>query len=170
MFAPWKESCDIPTQRIKKQRHHFANAGPSSENYGFSSSHEWSQESTIKKAACWRTDAFELWCWRRLLRVPWTARRPNQSILKEINLDYSSEELMLNLQYFDHLVWRTESLEKSLMLGKIEGRRRRDDRGRDGWMASVSQWTWVWASSGSWWKTEEPGVLLSAGSQRVRHR
>ena len=82
---------------------------------------------TIKKAECWRIDGFELWCWRRLLRVPWTARRPNQFILKEINLEYSLKGLMLKLkpQYFGHLLWRTDSLEKTLMLGKIEGRRRR---------------------------------------------
>ena len=82
---------------------------------------------TIKKAECWGTDAFELWCWRRLLRVPWTARRSNQSILKEISPDYSLEGVMLKLkpQYFGHMMWRTDSLEKILMLGRIEGRRRR---------------------------------------------
>ena len=81
---------------------------------------------TTKKSETWRIDAFELWCWRRLLRVPWTARRSNQSILKEISPEYSLEGLMLKLklQYFGHLMWRTESLEKTLMLGKIEGRRR----------------------------------------------
>jgi len=82
---------------------------------------------TIKKAECQRIDAFELWCWRRLLRVPWTARRSNQYILKEISPEYSLEELLLKLklQYFGHLMWRTDSLEKTLMLGKIEGGRRR---------------------------------------------
>ena len=80
---------------------------------------------TIKKAEHWKTDAFELWCWRRLLRVSWTARRSNQSILKEISCEYSLEGLMLKLQYFGHLIWRTDSLEKTLMLGKVEGRRRR---------------------------------------------
>ena len=80
---------------------------------------------TIKKAENQRIDAFELWCWRRLLRVPWTARRSNQSILEEINPEYSLERLMLKLQYFGHLMRRTDSLEKTLMLGKIEGRRRR---------------------------------------------
>ena len=82
---------------------------------------------TVKKAEHWRIDAFELWCWRRLLRVPWTVRRSNQSILKEISPEYSLEGLMLKLklQYFGHLMWRTDSLEKTLMLGKIEGRRRR---------------------------------------------
>jgi len=81
---------------------------------------------TIKKAECQRIDAFELWCWRRRLRVPWTARRSNQSILKEINPEHSLEELMLKLklQYFGHLMGRTDLLEKTLMLGKIEGRRR----------------------------------------------
>ena len=86
-------------------------------------------DGTIKKAECLRADAFELWCWRRLLRVPWTARRPNQSILKEISPEYPLEELMLKLQYFGHLMQRTDSLEKTLMLGKIEGRRKGDDRG-----------------------------------------
>ena len=81
---------------------------------------------TIKKAECWKIDAFELWCWRRLLRVPWTARRSNQSILKQISLEYSLEGLMLKLklQYFGHLMWRANSLEKTLMLGKTEGGRR----------------------------------------------
>ena len=115
-----------PRQHITKQKHYFANKGPSSQSYGFSSNHVWMWE-TIKKAECWRTDAFELWCWRRLLRVPWTARRGNQSILKEINPEYSLEGLMLKLklQYFDNLMWRTDSSEKTLMLGKIEGGRRK---------------------------------------------
>ena len=86
----------------------------------------------VKKAECWRIDAFELWCWRRLLRVPWTARRSNQSILKQISPGCSLEGLMLklNLQYFGHLMWRADSLEKTLMLGKIEGRKRRGQRVR----------------------------------------
>ena len=99
---------------------------------------------TIKKAEHRRIDAFEVWCWRRLLRVPWTARRSNQSILKEISPGCSLEGLMLKLklQYFGHLMQRTDSFEKTLMLGKIEGRRRRqDDRELDGWMASLTQWT-----------------------------
>ena len=98
---------------------------------------------TIKKAEHQRIDAFELWCWRRLLRVPWTSRRSNQSILKEISPEYSLEGLMLKqkLQYFGHLMQRTDSLEKTLMLGKIEGRRRRG-RQRMRWlMASPTQWT-----------------------------
>ena len=126
---------------------------------------------TIKKAEHQRNDAFELWCWRRLLRVPWTARRSNQSILKEISLGCSLEGLMmkLKLQYFGHLMWSTDSLEKTLMLGKIEGGRRGDNRGWDGWMASLTQWTWVWVNSGSWWWTGRPGMLRFMGSRRVGH-
>ena len=126
---------------------------------------------TIKKADCWRIDAFELWCWRRLLRVPWTARRLNQSILKEINPEYSLEGLMLKLkpQYFDHLMWRIDSLEKTLMLGKIEGRRRRGWP-RMRWLDGIPDlMEWVWVNSKSWWWTGRPGVLQSMGSQRVRH-
>ena len=95
---------------------------------------------TVKKAECWRTAAFELWCWRRLLRVPWTARGSNQSILKEISPGISLEGMMLKLklQYSGHLMRRVDSLEKTLMLGGIGGRRRRDDRGWDGWMASLT--------------------------------
>ena len=125
---------------------------------------------TVKKAERWRIDAFELWCWRRLLRVPWTARRSNQSILKEISPGCSLEGLMLKLklQYFGHLIWRVDSLEKTLMLGGIGGRRRRG-WGWDGWMASLTRWMWVWVNSGSWWWTGKPGVLRFMGSQRVGH-
>ena len=124
---------------------------------------------TIKKAECRRIDAFELWCWRRLLQVPWTARRFNQSILKEISPGCSLEGLMLKLklQYFGHLRQRSDSLEKTLMLEKIEGRRREQQRTR-WWMASPTRWTWVWASSGRWWRTGKPGELQSTGSHRVR--
>ena len=133
MLAPWKKSCDKPGQSIEKQRHCFANKGPSSRSSGFFSSLTsvcGSQSWTIKKAEHHRIDAFEPWCWRRLLRVPWTASRSNQSILKEINPEYSPEGLMLKLklQYFGHLMQRANSLDKTLMLGKIEGKRRRDDR------------------------------------------
>ena len=125
--APWKESCDRPRPHIEKQRRHFADKGPSSQGYGFPVVMCGCESWTIKKAEHWRSDAFDLWCWRRLLRVPWTARRSNQSILKKINSEYSLEGLMLKLklQYFGHLMRRTNSLEKTLMLGKIEGRRSR---------------------------------------------
>ena len=125
---------------------------------------------TIKRAEHQRIDAFELWCWIRLLRVPWTARSFNQSILKEISPRCSLEGLMLKLkpQHFGHLMWRTDSFEKTLILGKIEAGGEGDNRGWDGWMASPTQWTWVWVNSGSWWWTERPGVLWFMGSQGVQ--
>ena len=127
MLASWKKSYDQPKQLIKKQRHHFAKKVSSSQGYGFSSSHVWYESWTIKKAEHRRIDAFELWCWRRLLRVPWTARRSNQFILEEISPEYSLERLMLKLklQYSGHLIQSTDSLEKTLMLGRIEGKKRR---------------------------------------------
>ena len=123
---------------------------------------------TIKKAEHWKIDAFELWCWRRLFRVPWTARRSNQSILKEINPEYSLERLMLKLklQHFGHLMRIANSVEKTLMLGKIEGRRKRGWQ-RMRWLDGIC--TWVWANSGGWWRTGKPGLLQSMGLQRVRH-
>ena len=126
LFTPWKESYDQPRQYIKKQRHSFANKGPSSLAMVFPVIMYGCESWTIKKAECQRIDAFELWCWRRLLRVPWTARRANQSILKQISPGYSLEGLMLKLkfQYFGHLTQRVDSFEKTLMLGKTEGRRR----------------------------------------------
>ena len=127
MLAPWKKSYNESRQHIKKQRHYFANKGPSSQSYGFSSSHVWMWELDYK-AEHQRTDVFELWCWRRFLRVPWTARRSNQSILKEISAGISLEGKMLKLklQYFGHLMRRVDSLEKTLMLGGIGVRRRRE--------------------------------------------
>ena len=106
---------------------------------------------TIKKAECWRINAFELWCWRRLLRVRWTTRRYNQSILEEISPGCSLEVLMLKLelQYFGHFMRRTDLFEKSLILGKMKAREG-DNRGWDGWMALSTQWTWVWVNSGNW--------------------
>ena len=126
---------------------------------------------TIKKAECWRMDAFELWCWRRLLRVSWTARRSNQSILKEISPEYSLEGLRLKLnsntlatccKKLTH--WKIPWCWERLKVGG-EG----DDRGWDGWMASPTRWTWVWVSSRIWWWTGKPGMLQSMGSQWVRH-
>ena len=127
MLTPWKESYDQPRQHIQKQRHYFVNKGLSSQGYSFSAVMYGCESWTIKKAECQRIDAFELWCWRRLLRVSWTARRSNQSILKEISPGCSLEGLMLKLklQYFGHLMRRADSFEKTLMLGKIEGGRRK---------------------------------------------
>ena len=136
--APWTESYDKSRQHIKKQKHHFANKGLSSQNYGFFQ--YWCESWTIKKAEHWKIDAFELWCWRRLLRVPWSARS-NQSTLKEINPEYSLEGLMLKLklQYFGHLMQRANSLENTLMLGKVEGKRRRGQQ-RMRWLVVYHHW------------------------------
>ena len=124
---------------------------------------------TTKKAEPRRIDAFELWCWRRLLRVPWPVRRSNQSILKEISLEYSLVGLMLKLKpalwppdVKNWLIWKRPWCWERLAGGEGE------DRGWDGWMAST-QWTWVWENSGSWWWTGRPGVLQFMGSERVRH-
>ena len=130
---------------------------------------------TIKKAECRKTDAFELWCWRRLLRVPWTARRSNQSILKEISPGCSLEGLMLKLklQYFgqpDSKNWLTRKDSDAGKDWRQEKKKKLShNRGWNGWMASPTQWTWVWASSGSWWWTGRPGVLQSMGSKRAGH-
>ena len=115
-----------PPNAYKKQSHDFANKGQSSQSYGFSSSHVWMWELEYKEAECWRTDAFERWWWRWLLRVPWTSRRPNQSILKAISPEYSWEGLTLKLElkYFGHLMWKTDPFGKTLMLGKIQGKGR----------------------------------------------
>ena len=126
---------------------------------------------TIKKAEHHRTDAFEVWCWRRLLRVPWNARRSNQSILKEISPEYSLEGLMLKLklQYFGHLMWRTDSFEKTVMLRKIEGGRRRGQQ-RMRWLDGITDsMDMSWVNSRSWWWTGRCGVLRFMGSQRVGH-
>ena len=126
---------------------------------------------SVKKAEHWKIDSFELWCWRRLLRVPWTARRSNQSILKEISPGCSLEGLMLKLKLQTLATWCKELTHwkspwcwDGLAAGG-EG----DNRGWDGWMASPTLWTWVWVDSGNWWWTGRPGVLWFMGSQRVRH-
>ena len=126
---------------------------------------------TVKKAEHRRIDAFELWCWRRLLRVLWTVRRSNQSILKEISPGCSLEGLMLKLklQYFGLLMRRVDSLENTLVLGGLGAVGERDDRGWDSWMASLTRWTWVWVNSGSSWWTGRPSVLQFMGLQRVRY-
>ena len=124
---------------------------------------------TTKKAEHRRTEAFELWCWRRLLTVPWTARRSNQSILKEINLEYSIGRTDAEAS----ILWppdaKSQLTGKDLDAGKDWGQEEKEARGWDGWMASLTRWTWVWTNSRSWWWTGRPGVLQSMGSQRVRH-
>ena len=170
MLVPWKKSCDQTRQHIKKQRHYFANKGPSSQSCDFSSSHVWMWESEHIEG--WVPN----WCfWTVVLEK--TLESPLDS--KEIqpvnpkgNQSWIFMEglmLKLKLQYSDHLMRRTDSLKKTLILRNIEGRRRRHNRDWDGWMVSPIWWTWVWASSGSWWRTKKPGVLQSMGSQRVGH-
>ena len=152
------------------QKHYFANKGPSSQSCGFSSSHvcgSW----TMKKTDCQWVDAFVLWFWRRLLRVPWTARSFNQSILKEISPGISLEGMMLKLK-LQYLATSCEELTHWKRLWCWEGLGaggEGDHRGWDGWMASLTGWTWVWANSGSWWWTGRPGVLRFMGSQIVGH-
>ena len=126
---------------------------------------------TIKKAEHQRIDAFELWCWSRLLRVPWTARRSNQSILKEISPGCSLEGLMLKLKlhYFGHPMRRADPFERLWCWERLRAGGEGDDRGWDGWMASPTRWTWVWVDSGSWWWTGKTGALRFMGSQRVRY-
>ena len=120
---------------------------------------------TTKKVEHQKIDAFQVWCWRRLLKVTWPARRSNQSILKEINPKYSLEGLMLKLelQYFGHLMWRATRWKTPWCWDGLGA------GGWDGWMASLTQWRWVWAISGRQWSTGKPGVLQSTGTQRVGH-
>ena len=170
MLAPWKKSYDQPRQHIKKQRHYFANKGPPSQGYGFSSSYVWMWELDYKES--WLPTNWYFWTvvLEKTLQSPFNARRSNQSILKEISPEYSLEGLMLKLklQYFGNLIWRADSFEKTLNLGKTEVGGEGDHRGWDGWMVSPTQWTWIWVNSGSWWWTGRPGMLQTMGSQRIR--
>ena len=174
MLASWKESCDKPKQCIKKQRHRFANKHLCSQSYGLFSNHVrmWEvdhKESWVPKNWCFWTVVLE-----KTLEKPLTARRSNQSVLKEISPEYSLEGLMvkLKLQYFGHLATWCEELThwKRPWFGeRLKSGGKGDDRGWDGWMASLTWCTWVSASSGSWWWTGRPGLLRFMGSQRVRH-
>ena len=139
MLTPWKESYDQPRQHIKKQRHTLPTNVHLVKAMVFPVVTYGCESGTVKKAECQRIDAFDLWCWRKLLRVPWTARRSNQSILKEISPGCSLEELMLKLklQYFGHLMQRTDSLEKTLLLGKIESRTSRGQQ-RMRWLDGIT--------------------------------
>ena len=170
-LAPWKKSYDKHRQRLKSRDITLPTKVHMTKATIFPGVMYGCKNWTAKKAECQRTDAFKLWYWRRLLRVPWKARRLNQSILKEINPEYSLEGLMLKLklQYFGHLMWRAYSLEKTLMLGKTEGKRRRGWQEMRWLKAPSIQWTWVWANSRRQWRTGKPGVLQPTGSQRVRH-
>ena len=170
MLTPWKESYDQHRQHINKQKHYFAKVSLVKAMvfpvvmYGCKS---W----TIKKVERQRVDAFELWCWRRLLRVPWTTRRSDQPIPKEISPESSLEGWMLKLklQYFGHLMHRATHWKRPWCWERLKAGGEGVDRGWDGWMASLTGWTWVWANSRSWWWTRKPGMLQSMGSQRVGH-
>ena len=133
----------------------------------FFSSHVWMWELDHRESWAPKNDVSQLWCWRRLLRVPWTARRSNQSILKEISPEYSLEGLMLKLQYFGHLMRRTDSLERPWCWERLKARGKGDDTASDSLLASSTQWTWVWASCGSWWWTGRPGMLHPWGCKEL---
>ena len=171
VLTSWKKIYDQPRQRIKKQRHFFANKVSLVKAMVFPVVTYGCESWTIKKAESWRIDGFELWCWRRLLRVPWTARTFNQSILKENSPGISLEGMMLKLklQYFGHLMRSVASLERLWCWEGLGAGGEGDDRGWDGWMASLARWTWVWVNSGRWWYTGRPSMLWFMGSQRVRH-
>ena len=126
---------------------------------------------TIKKVECQRIDALELWCWRRLLRLPWTAKRSKLSILKKISPEYSLEGLMLNWNSNTLASWSKQLTfwKRPWCWERLKTGGEGDDRGWDGWMASPPWWTWVWASFGSWWWKGKPGMLQSMRSQRVGH-
>ena len=149
------------------QWHYFANKGPSSQNYGFSSGHVWMWEGDYKESWVSKNWCFWMVVLQKTLENSLDCMEIHQSILKEISPEYSLEGwiLKLKLQYFGYLMWRTDSFEKALMLGKLKAGGEVDERGWDGWMASLTQWTWVWVNSWSWWWTGRPGVLQSMGSQ-----
>ena len=171
MLAPWKESYNKHRKLIKmkditfpiKVRIVWAMIFP----IVMYECESW----TIKKAEHWRIDVFELWCWRRLFRVPWTARRSNQSILKEISPKYSLEGLMLKLKLHALAIWCEELTHWKIpwCWERLKTEGERDHREWDGWMASLTWWTWVWINSRSWWWTGKPGELQFMGSQRTGH-
>ena len=170
MFAPWKKNYDKPRQHIKKQIYYLLTKVYIVKAMAFPVVMYGCENWTIKKAECRRIDAFELWYWR-LLRVPWTARRANQSILKEISLGVHWQDWCWSWNSNTLATWWEEltHLKRLWCWERLKAGGEGDDRGWDGWMASPTQWTWVWVDSGSWWWTERPGVLQFMGSQRVGH-
>ena len=150
-----KKSFDQPRQLLQRQRHYFANKGPSSQGYVFPVVMYGCESWTIKKAEPQRIDAFELRCWRRLLRVPWTARRSNQSVLKKSVLNIHRKDWCWSWNSNTLATWWEEltHLERLWCWEGLWAGGEGDDRGWDGWMASLTQWTWVWVNSGSWWWT-----------------
>ena len=160
-FSPWEKSYDKPRQHIIKKRCYFTNKGLYSQSYGFSSSYVWMWELDHKEGWVPKKWCFELWCWRKLLNISWTARRSDQSILKEISPECSLEWLILKLISNPLATWCEEliHLKRPWCWERLKAGGEGDDRGWNGWMASPTQWIWVWVNSGSWWWTGRPGVL-----------
>ena len=171
MLAPWKNSYDKSRKHIKKQRHHFANKGPYSQSYGVSSSHVWMWEMNHKEGWLLRIEAFELWCWRRLLRVPWMASRSSQSILRKSILNIHWKDWCWSWSSNTMATWyKQPTLRKRPWYWEsLKAGGESNNRGWDGWMSLLTQWTWIWANSRRQWRTEKPGVLQFMGSQRDRH-
>ena len=161
------KSYDQSKQHIKKQGHYFANKGPSSQGYGFSSDYVWMWELDCEES--WRIDAFELWCRRRLLRVPWTSRRSNQSILKEISPEYSLEGLMLKMNTLATWCEELTHWKTPWCWERLKTRGEGNSRGWDGWTASPIQQMGTLGIYWRWWGTGRPGVLRFMGLQRVEH-
>ena len=151
------------------KRHYFANKGPSSQGYYFSSGHVECESWTIKKNECWTIHAFKLWFWRRLLRVRWTAGRSNQSILQDLNIHWKDWCWSWNSNTLASWCEELTHLKRPWCWERLRAGREEDDRGWDGWMASPTQWTWVWVNSRIWWWTGRTGMLQSMESQRVAH-
>ena len=171
MLAPWKKSHDRLRQHVEKQRHYFVNKGMYSQAMVFPVVMYGCENWTIKKVEHRRIDAFELWCWRSLLRIPWTARRANQSILRKstLNIHWKDWCWSWNSNTLITLYKKLTHWERSWCWEKLKAGEEGDNRGRDGWMASPTQWTRVWASSRRWWWTGKTAMVKSMRSQRVRH-
>ena len=161
MLAPWKKTYDQPRKHIKKQRHYLPTNVHLVKAMGFPVVMYGCERWTIKKAEHWRIDAFELWCWRRLLRILWTPRRSNQSILKEISLGVHWRDWCWSWNSNTLATWCEEltHLKRPWCWERLKAGKEGDDRGWDGWMASPTQWTWLSVSSGSRWWTGKPGML-----------
>ena len=160
MLAPWKKSYN---------QHYFANKSPSSHAFGFFSSHVWMWELDYKESWGPKIDVFELWCWRRLLKVPLTARRSNQCIVKEISPEYSFEGLMLKLHTLATWCKELTHLKRPWCWETLKAGGKGDDRGWDGWMASPTLWTWVWVNSRISWWTGRSGTLQSMRLETIEH-